>query len=82
MEYWLDEDGKFKINDNFVLFGAGKRGCVGQSVAIKAMYAMFGLMMNKYKFIAKNDDPEGLSIEQKWGFVLSVATIGVNVQKR
>ena len=43
LEYWLDDDGKFKMNDHLLSFVVGARGCIGQSVAMKALYAMFGL---------------------------------------
>ena len=87
LEYWLhdDEDGnkKFKMNDNFILFGAGKRNCVGQGLAMKEMYAMFGLMMSKYKFKAKNNDPNGMNIKQNWNMVMVVdPPLGILVDKR
>ena len=87
LDYWLKDDGngnkKFKINDNFILFGVGKRDCVGQSLAIKAMYAVFGMMINKYKFKANNDDSNGMSIKQEWGVVMRIdPPVGIMVEKR
>ena len=81
LEYWLNEQGKFKKNENFVLFGVGKRDCVGQGLALKAMYAMFGLMINKYKFIPESDNQ--VNIQQKWGLILGInPPIGIRVQRR
>ena len=89
LEYWLkdDDDGngnkKFKMNDNFVLFGVGKRNCVGQSLAMKAIYATFGLMINKYKFKPENNDTNGMDIKQEWSIVLEIdPPIGIQVDKR
>ena len=81
LDYWIDdENGKFKMNDNWILFGVGKRNCVGQTLAMKAMYAIFGIMINKYKFIKDGDE---MIIKQKWGPVLAVEPpIGVQVVQR
>ena len=85
LEYWLtkEKDGKFKMNDNFTLFGVGKRDCPGRSIAIKGMYATFGLMMNNYKFKAENNDPNGINIKQAWGPNLNIQPpIGIKVELR
>ena len=88
LEYWLyvADDGKkkFKVHDNFVMFGVGRRDCVGRSLALKAMYAILGLLMIKYKFSAENDNPNGMNIKQVWGAtVLHVdPPIGICVHKR
>ena len=71
------------LNDKFVLFGVGKRDCVGRSVAIKALFAIFGLMMTKYKFIANNNKPNEMDIKQEWGLSISVQPpIPINLDKR
>ena len=71
------------MNDNFVLFGVGKRNCVGQSLVIKAMYAVFGLMINKYKFRPENNDYQGMEIKQRWDLILPVdPPIGIHVDRR
>ena len=81
LEYWLNEEGKFKMNDNFILFGVGKRDCVGRSMALKAMFAIFGLMIEKYKFMSDGDNE--INIKQKWGFILGVdPPIGVRIAER
>merc|ERR1712061_673421 len=57
LDYWLDaETGRFKMNDNFVLFSVGKRDCVGKSLAMKSLYAMFALFLLRYKFVAPDTD--------------------------
>ena len=66
-----------------VAFGVGKRDCAEKSLAMKALYAIFGLFILKYKFIAPNNDPDGIQIKQKFGFVSEIhPAIGVNVQMR
>ena len=80
LEYWLNEENKFKMNDNFVSFGVGKRNCVGQSLALKAMYAIFGLMIIKYKFSAPHNE---MVIKQGWDFVIKVdPPIGIKIDER
>ena len=81
LEYWIDDkDGKFKMNENFVLFGVGKRNCIGQSVAMKAMYAIFGLMINKYKFGFVGED---VKIKQEFDILFSVnPPIGIHLENR
>ena len=83
LEYWLNDDNKFKMNENFISFGVGKRDCVGKSLAMKSMFAVFGLLIPKYKFKAQNDNPNGMNIKQKWGLTLIVdPPIGIYVEKR
>ena len=83
LEYWLDaETGKFKMNENFVLFGVGKRDCPGRSLAMKSLYAMFALLLLRYKFVAPNNDPGAMEIKQKWSLVLQTESMGINVEFR
>ena len=84
LEYWInDEDGKFKMNDNFILFGIGKRNCVGQSVAMKAMYATFGIMINEYKFYFSSNNNKDIKFKQEFGVVLYIhPPIGINLKHR
>ena len=80
LDYWLN-DGKFKVNDNFVLFGVGTRNCGGKSLALKAIYTIFGLMINKYKFKAENHN--NMNIKQGWSHTLYIdPPIGIYVEKR
>merc|ERR1712241_1283910 len=68
LEYWLDaETGKFKMNDRFMVFSVGKRDCVGRSLAMKSMYAMFALFLQRYRFVAPGNDPTAIDVKQEWG---------------
>ena len=54
LKFWLNNDGKFdkKRNSNsFFAFSFGKRDCVGQSLAMKQIYMVMGLLLMKYKVI-------------------------------
>ena len=83
LEYWLDDHLKFKMNDNLVVFGFGRRDCAGKSLALKTLYAVFGIMMTRYSFIAPHGDPDAMHIRQSFGLVLSVnPPIGIRVQQR
>ena len=83
LEYWLDENGKFKMNQNFILFGVGKRDCVGKGLAMKAIFAMYGILLQKYKFSAPNNDPNSINIKQRWGLVQKIdPPIAILVTKR
>ena len=83
LEYWLDaESGKFKMNENFINFSAGKRDCVGRKLAMKALYAEFALFLLRYKFVAPNNDPDAMDIKQSWGLGLVTEPLGINVEFR
>ena len=81
-EYWLDETGKFKMNDMFVGFGVGKRDCVGRGLAFKSLYAMFAIFMLRYKFVAPNNDPDAMEIKQTFGIVPNTLPLGIQVELR
>jgi len=83
LEYWMDaESGRFKMNENFVLFSVGKRDCVGRSLAMKSLYAMFALFLLRYKLVAPGNDPEAMEIEQIMTPVMQTKSKGINVERR
>ncbi len=50
---------------------------------MKAIYAMYGLLMTKYKFIAPNKESKLMNIQQSFGIVLSNnPPIGIHVEAR
>ena len=56
LEYWIyDKDNIFKINDNFMSFGIGKRDCIDKSIAMNGLFALFGIMINKCKYVSLDD---------------------------
>ena len=50
LEHFLDDQDKFKKSEYFSLFGHGRRNCVGQSFAIKELYAVLSAILHRYKF--------------------------------
>eukprot|EP01084_Bolivina_argentea_P292013 501933_1 len=82
LEYWLDSDKRFKMNDNFVLFGVGKRDCVGRTIAMKILYSIFALFICKYKFMPLNNDPNAVHIKQSFSMVMGAYSSGIQIQKR
>ena len=85
LEYWLNKNNnnKFELNNNFILFGTGLRDCVGQSYAKKTIYAIFGMLILKYKFIPPNNDTNLINLKQKWGLVQSIENnINISFQPR
>ena len=85
LEYWLDGDGKYtnKNIDKLMVFGKGKRDCVGRRVAIKALQSMFGLLIIRYKFNLNDDFNIKDCIKQLWATVQFVdPPIGLKLTQR
>ncbi|KAM9468905.1 cytochrome P450 2M1-like [Clarias gariepinus] len=51
-ENFLDEEGKFKRTDAFVVFGIGKRACLGESLARVELFIMFTSLLQHFTFRA------------------------------
>lgn len=81
LEYWLDEDGKFKMDNNrFMLFSYGGRGCPGRPIAMKLMYYVLSSLIMKYKFSSVNNDKD---IKQRFATVPIIEPqIGIKLQAR
>jgi hypothetical protein len=79
---WLNNENKFKMNNNLMTFGTGKRNCVGQSIAIRTLYIVFSLIIIHYKINAPNNNIN-FEIKRKLGITFEVdPPIGLNLQKR
>lgn len=50
VEHFLDDQDRFKKSEYFSLFGYGRRNCVGQSFAIKELFAVLSGILYRYKF--------------------------------
>eukprot|EP01083_Nonionella_stella_P036937 100740_1 len=79
LNHWLDENRKFKYNHKFIGFGFGKRDCPGKTFAIKTMYFIFGMLMQRFRFTLRKD----VDIVQNYEKVRKmVPQICVTVQQR
>jgi cytochrome P450 len=79
---WLNNENKFKMNNNLMTFGTGKRNCVGQSIAIRTLYIVFSLIIIHYKIISPNNNIN-FEIKRKMGVTYKIdPPIGLNLQYR
>eukprot|EP01083_Nonionella_stella_P023808 65837_1 len=49
LENFLDEGGHFKMNESFVVFGVGRRDCVGRQLALKEIQYIVGFILMHYQ---------------------------------
>jgi len=81
LDAWLDKNGHFKMNSNSMTFLKGQRDCLGSTLAIKIMYAVFGLLITKYRFTLNQKEYQ--KRKQRFGVVSSIEpSLNINVETR
>ncbi|KAJ7324692.1 hypothetical protein JRQ81_017712 [Phrynocephalus forsythii] len=48
--HFLDKDGKYTAREEFFVFGAGARTCVGEQMAKIEMFILFTILMRSFHF--------------------------------
>ncbi|KAA6412416.1 MAG: pisatin demethylase [Lasallia pustulata] len=65
-ERWLcDEDGKRKMYNNLLTFGAGHRACLGKNISYLEIYKVVPTLLHKYEMELENSEAEW-HVENKW----------------
>ena len=80
LEFWIDENGKFKTHKSLFVFSFGKRECVGKQVAIKNLYVILSALMMRYKFSV--NDPKSFEIPVDEANLLTPAPGTVQIARR
>ena len=78
---FMDNQGKFKKSQYFVLFGEGRRNCVGQSFAIKELFAVLSAILHRYKLIVPQEKQNSFEVPDDW-FVTHPEELPMVIEKR
>ncbi|XP_057678894.1 cytochrome P450 2K1-like isoform X1 [Corythoichthys intestinalis] len=71
-DHFLDKDGKFVKNDAFMPFSAGRRVCLGESLARMELFIFFVTLLQHFRFRPPAGvSEENLDLTPRVGFTLS-----------
>ena len=79
-ERFLDSDGTFKPDEHFIPFSAGKRSCLGESLARTELFLIIGNVLKNFNIYPEKDGIPP-SMEKK-GLSVQPARFKIRVQKR
>ncbi|XP_060928585.1 uncharacterized protein LOC133003016 [Limanda limanda] len=65
-QHFLDHDGNFKKNPASIPFGAGKRACVGESLALMELFIFMVSLLQRFTFSC-TDGPDSINMIPEYG---------------
>lgn len=66
INHFLNEKNEFCNKSKLVVFGVGRRDCMGQSLAVSTLQVLFGNLLFRYKFFPKDNDLKAFSRPKIW----------------
>jgi len=79
---FLNQEKKFAKHDHNIVFGIGKRDCLGQSLAKEQLFLFFTGLLQRYRFRSPLRDIKDLSIEPQLAFTLMTKPFEVILERR
>jgi len=79
---FLDDENRFSKNDHNIVFGIGKRDCLGKSLAREQLFLFFTGLMQRYRVRSPLEDIKDLSLEPAPGFTLTPKPFEVILERR
>ncbi|RVE65280.1 hypothetical protein OJAV_G00133770 [Oryzias javanicus] len=70
-QHFLDQNGNFKKNPAFVSFSAGKRACVGESLARMELFVFIVSLLQNFNFSSPND-PDSINLIPEYSGLANV----------
>mmetsp|Transcript_41837 Transcript_41837/g.68872 ORF Transcript_41837/g.68872 Transcript_41837/m.68872 type:complete len:521 (-) Transcript_41837:89-1651(-) len=81
LEHFLDANGRFVRHDKFMLFGAGKRDCIGQHLAVKELFCILSALLHRYKFAIATGQEKNFVIPSSLSF-FQESPLSLDIERR